>query len=57
MRMPDKSKIIAIDQTKKNVICIIKDVSLSIQNAKMPVNLLVIDIPEDNLLLETDWID
>jgi len=30
MRLPDESKIIAVDQTKKNVISIVKDVSLSI---------------------------
>ena len=30
MEMPDGSKIIAIDQTKKNVISLIKDIPLSI---------------------------
>ncbi len=57
IRMLDRSKIIAVDQTKKNVIGIVKDASLSIQNARIPVNLLVIDAPENNLLLRTDWID
>jgi len=57
MRVPDGSKIIAVDQIKKNVISIIRDASLSIQDARVLVNLLVIDIPEDNLLLETDWMD
>jgi len=33
IRMPDGSKIIAINQTKKNVIGIIKNASLSIQDA------------------------
>src|SRR6266498_3957367 len=57
MGMPDRSKIVAVDQTKKNVIGIVRDVSLSIQDARVPVNLLVIEAPEDNLLLGTDWID
>ncbi len=57
MRMPDGSKIITVDQTKKNVISIIRDAPLSIQDARVPVNLLVIDVSEDNLLLGTDWID
>ena len=55
--MPDGSKIIAIDQTKKNVISIVRDAPLLIQDARVPVNLLVIDASEDNLLLGTDWID
>ncbi len=57
MGMLDGSKIIAIDQTKKNVISIVRDAFLSIQDARVPVNLLVIETPEDNLLLGTDWID
>ena len=55
--MPDGSKIIAVNQTKKNVIGIIRNAPLSIQDARVPVNLLVIEAPEDNLLLEIDWID
>src|SRR6266498_2810370 len=57
MGMPDESKIIAVDQTKKNVISIVRDIPLSIQDARVPVNLLVIEAPEDNLLLGTDWMD
>ncbi len=57
MRMPDGSKIVAMDQTKKNVIGIVRDAPLSIQDARVPVNLLVIETPEDNLLLGTDWMD
>ena len=57
MGMPDGSKIIAVDQTKKNVISIIRDAPLLIQDARVPINLLVIDVPEDNLLLGTDWMD
>ena len=57
MGMPDRSKIIAVDQTKKNVIGIVRDAPLSIQDARMPVNLLVIEVSEDNLLLGTDWMD
>ena len=57
MGMPDESKIIAVNQTKKNVISIVKDASLSIQDVRVPINLLVIEAPEDNLLLGTDWMD
>jgi len=57
MGLPDGSKIIAVDQTKKSVIGIIKDAPLSIQDARVPVNLLVIEASEDNLLLGTDWMD
>ena len=57
MGMPDGSKIIAVDQTKKNVIRIIRDAPLSIQDARVPINLLVIEASEDNLLLGTDWMD
>ncbi len=55
MGMPDRSKIIAVDQTKKSVIGIVRDAPLSIQDARVSVNLLVIEILEDNLLLGTDW--
>ena len=55
--MSNESKIIAVDQTKKNVISIMKDASLFIQNARVPISLLVIDTSEDNFLLETDWMD
>ena len=54
MGMPDGSKIIAVDQTKKNVISIVRDAPLLIQDARIPVNLLVINAPKDNLLLGTD---
>ena len=57
MGMPDESKIVAVDQTKKNVIGIVRDAPLSIQDARVPVNLLVIKTSEDNLLLGTDWMD
>ncbi len=57
MGMPDGSKIIAVDQTKKNVISIIRNASLSIQDARVSVNLLVIEASKDNLLLGTDWMD
>src|SRR6266542_2284943 len=54
MGLSDGSKIIAVDQTKKNVIGIVRDAPLSIQDARVPINLLVIEAPEDNLLLGTD---
>jgi len=55
--MPDRSKIIAINQTRKNVIGIIKDASLSIQNVRVPISLLVIDASENNLLLGINWMN
>src|SRR6266511_2568627 len=55
MGMPNGSKIIAVDQTKKNVIGIVRDAPLSIQDVKVPINLLVIEAPEDNLLFGTAW--
>ena len=55
--MSDGSKIIAVDQTKKNIIGIMRDAPLSIQDTRVPINLLVIKASEDNLLLGTDWID
>src|SRR6266498_1844017 len=57
MEMPNRSKIIAMDQTKKNVISIVRDASLSIQDVRVLVNLLVIEASEDNLLLGTDWMN
>ena len=57
MGMLDESKIIVVDQTKKNVIGIVRDALLSIQDVRVPVNLLVIEASEDNLLLGTDWMD
>ncbi len=54
MKMLNESKIIAIDQIKKNVIGIVKDAPLFIQDARVPVNLLVIDMSKDNLLLGTN---
>ena len=53
MGVSNGSKIIAVDQTKKNVISIVRDAPLSIQDVRVSVNLLIIDAPEDNLLLET----
>ncbi len=55
--MPDRSKIIAIDQTKKNVIGIVQNTPFSIQDTRILINLLVIDASENNLLLEIDWMD
>ncbi len=57
MGLLDGSKIIAVDQTKKNVIGIVNNAPLSVQDARVPVNLLVIEAPEDNLLLGMDWMD
>ena len=57
MGLPDGSKIVAVNQTKKSVIGIVRNAPLSIQDARVLINLLVIEVPEDNLLLGTDWMD
>ncbi len=57
MEMLNRSKIIAINQTKKNIISIVKDAPLLIQDARVSVNLLVINASENNLLLRTDWMN
>ncbi len=57
MEISDESKIIAINQIKKNIISIIKDTSLLIQNIRISISLLMIDVLEDNLLLETNWMN
>jgi len=55
--MLNRNKIIAVNQTKKNVISIMKDTSLSIQDVRVLISLLVIDALKDNLLLGIDWMD
>ncbi len=57
MGLLDRSKIIAINQIKKNVISIVRDTPISIQDARVSVNLLVINALENNLLLGIDWMD
>src|SRR6266511_2512622 len=49
MGLQEGSKIIAVDQTKKNVIGIVKDAPFSIQDTRVAVNLLVIEAPEDKI--------
>jgi len=51
----DGSQIIAVDQQKKTVKGVVKEVPLAIVNVKMSIILLVIDVPELNLLFGTDW--
>ena len=55
MESADGSQIIAVDQQRKTVKGVVKEVSLAIADAKVPITLLVIDAPEPNLLLSTDW--
>ncbi len=54
MKVSDGSKIIAIDQIKKNVIKIVRNAPLSIQDVRISISLLVINILENNLFLKMD---
>ncbi len=55
MGSADGSQIIAVDQQRKTVKGVVREAPLAITNAKVPITLLVIDTPEPNLLLGTDW--
>ena len=55
IRPADGSQIIAIDQQRKTVKRVIKEVLLAIADVKVPITLLIINVLEPNLLFETDW--
>jgi len=55
MRSTDDSQIIAVNQQRKTVKVVVREVSLAIADVKVPITLLVIDALEPNLLLGTDW--
>ncbi len=56
MSPADGSSIVAVEQAKKKVISFVQEAPLAIADAKVPVNLMVIDVPRAILLVGTDWL-
>src|SRR6266542_3377689 len=56
MSSADSSSIVAVDQVKKKVIGFVREAPLAIADAKVPVDLIVIDAPRAALLVGTDWL-
>ena len=52
----DGSQIIMVDQAKKPVVGIVREAPMAIADARVPINLLVIDTEASSLLLGTDWL-
>src|SRR6266540_47828 len=56
MSPADDSSIIAVNQIKKKVLSFVRGASLAIADARVPVDLMVIDAPRAALLVGTDWL-
>src|SRR6266540_530603 len=56
MSPADGSSIVAVDQAKKKVIGFIRGAPLAIADARVPVDLIVINAPKAVLLVGTDWL-
>src|SRR6266498_6145376 len=56
MSSADGSSIIAVDQAKKRVLSFVREAPLIIADARVPVDLMVIDAPRAALLVSTDWL-
>ena len=56
MSPADGSSIVAVDQAKKKVISFVQGIPLVIADARVPVDLMVIDAPRAALLVGTDWL-
>ena len=56
MSPADGSSIVAVDQAKRKVIGFIKRAPLTIADARILVDLMVIDTPRAALLVGTDWL-
>src|SRR6266545_2863100 len=56
MSSADGSSIVAVNQAKKKVIGFVRGAPLAIADAKVPVDLMVIDAPRAALLVGTDWL-
>src|SRR6266545_1695565 len=56
MSPADGSSIVAVDQAKKKVISFVRGAPLIIADARVPVDLMVIDAPRAALLVDTDWL-
>ncbi len=56
MNPADGSSIVAVDQAKKKVIGFVRGAPLAIADARVPVDLMVIDASRAALLVDTDWL-
>src|SRR6266540_3450508 len=56
MSPADGSSIVAVDQAKKKVLGFVRGASLAIVDARVPVDLMVIDASRAALLVGTDWL-
>src|SRR6266540_4303809 len=56
MSPADDSSIIAVNQIKKKVLSFVRGASLAIADARVPIDLMVIDAPRAALLVGTDWL-
>ena len=56
MSPADGSSIVAVDQAKKKVISFVRGAPLAIADAKVLVDLMVIDASRAALLVGTDWL-
>src|SRR6266540_1535325 len=56
MSPADDSSIIAVNQIKKKVLSFVRGAPLAIADARVPVDLMVIDAPRAALLVGTDWL-
>src|SRR6266545_2541209 len=54
MSLADGSSIVAVDQAKKKVISFVREALLAIADARVPVDLMVINVPKAALLVGTD---
>src|SRR6266496_6543007 len=56
MSSADGSSIVAVDQAKKKLIGFVRGAPLAIADARVPVDLMIIDAPRAALLVDTDWL-
>ncbi len=56
MSLADGSSIVAVNQVKKKVIGFIREAPLAIADAKVLVDLMVIDASKAALLVGTNWL-
>ncbi len=56
MSSSDSSSIVIVDQAKRRVIGFVKEIPLAIADARVSVDLMVIDASRATLLVDTDWL-
>src|SRR6266542_6645596 len=56
MSLADGSSIVTVDQAKRKVIGFVREAPLAIADARVPVDLMVIDASRAALLVGTDWL-